>query len=191
MNFINIALLGGLAAVAIPLIIHLLNRSKFKTLDWGAMHLLESVIASNSKRIRLEQLILLLIRCAIPALLAFCLARPVLTGWQALPGDAPSSTVIVLDNSYSMDALGKSGTRLSEAIDDTRRIVESVGKGSDTSVVLTGGMPTPLFDTAVFNPRAITDQLPFLPSGRGATSLQRSLELATSMISGMATSRAI
>lgn len=189
MNFLNVALLGGIAAFSIPLIIHLLNRSRFKTLDWGAMHLLDSVVASNSRRIRLEQLLLLLIRCAIPALLAFCLARPVLTQWRSLPGDAPASTVILLDNSYSMDALGKSGTRISEAIDDTRQIVNSVGKGSDTSVILTGGVPAALFETPVFDTKAITDQLAFLETGRGATSLQQTLEIGSSVIAGMASSR--
>ncbi|QDV13287.1 hypothetical protein CA51_31750 [Rosistilla oblonga] len=189
MSFLNVALLGGLAAFAIPLIIHLLNRSKFKTLDWGAMHLLDSVVANNSRRVRLEQLLLLLIRCAIPALLAFCLARPVLTGWQSLPGDAPASTVILLDNSYSMDAIGASGTRIAEAVDDTRLIVDSSGKGSDTSVILTGGSPAPMFDTPVFDSKSITDQLPFLDSGRGATSLADSLELGASVVSAMANSR--
>ncbi|WP_417744896.1 BatA domain-containing protein [Rosistilla oblonga] len=189
MSFLNVALLGGLAAFAIPLIIHLLNRSKFKTLDWGAMHLLDSVVANNSRRVRLEQLLLLLIRCAIPALLAFCLARPVLTGWQSLPGDAPASTVILLDNSYSMDAIGASGTRIAEAVDDTRLIVDSTGKGSDTSVILTGGSPAPMFDTPVFDSKSITDQLPFLDSGRGATSLADSLELGASVVSAMANSR--
>ncbi|WP_417729729.1 BatA domain-containing protein [Rosistilla oblonga] len=189
MSFLNVALLGGLAAFAIPLIIHLLNRSKFKTLDWGAMHLLDSVVANNSRRVRLEQLLLLLIRCAIPALLAFCLARPVLTGWQSLPGEAPASTVILLDNSYSMDAIGASGTRIAEAVDDTRLIVDSSGKGSDTSVILTGGSPAPMFDTPVFDSKSITDQLPFLDSGRGATSLADSLELGASVVSAMANSR--
>ncbi|WP_417734358.1 BatA domain-containing protein [Rosistilla oblonga] len=189
MSFLNVALLGGLAAFAIPLIIHLLNRSKFKTLDWGAMHLLDSVVANNSRRVRLEQLLLLLIRCAIPALLAFCLARPVLTGWQSLPGDAPASTVILLDNSYSMDAIGASGTRIAEAVDDTRLIVDSSGKGSDTSVILTGGSPAPMFDTPVFDSKSITDQLPFLDSGRGAISLADSLELGASVVSAMANSR--
>ncbi|QDV69711.1 hypothetical protein Poly24_34280 [Rosistilla carotiformis] len=189
MSFLNVALLGGIAAFAIPLIIHLLNRSKFKTLDWGAMHLLDSVVASNSRRIRLEQLLLLLIRCAIPALLAFCLARPVLTQWQSLPGDAPASTVILLDNSYSMDAMGESGTRIAEATNDTQRIVDSIGKGSDTSLIVTGGVPAPLFDTPVFDTKAITDQLSFLDTGRGATSLSQTLELGASLVSGMASSR--
>ena len=87
MTLLNGILALGAVAAAIPLLIHLLNRSRFRTVPWGAMHLLESVIRTNNRRIRLEQLLLLLVRCAIPAVLALCLARPVLTGWRALPGE--------------------------------------------------------------------------------------------------------
>ena len=79
MNFLNVSLALGGAAVLIPLIIHIFNRSRFKIVNWGAMHLLESVIRVNRKQVQLEQLILLLIRCAIPILLALCLARMVVT----------------------------------------------------------------------------------------------------------------
>ena len=78
MNFLNLSLALGSAAVLIPLVIHIFNRSRFKVVNWGAMHLLESVI-QVSKQVQLEQLILLLIRCAIPILLALCLARMVVT----------------------------------------------------------------------------------------------------------------
>ena len=79
MTFLNGALAFGTLAFLIPLIIHILNRSRFRTVEWGAMHLLESVIKVNHKRFRIDQLILLLVRCAIPVLLALCLAKPVLT----------------------------------------------------------------------------------------------------------------
>ena len=41
MSFLNIILLGGLTAASIPLIIHLLHRSRFRVVKWGAMHLLD------------------------------------------------------------------------------------------------------------------------------------------------------
>ena len=75
MIFGNPALAWGALAFSIPLILHILNRSRFRQVEWGAMHLLESVVKVNHKRLRIEQLILLLVRCAIPALLAMCLAR--------------------------------------------------------------------------------------------------------------------
>ena len=74
MTFLNFALLGGVAALAIPIIIHLFHKSRFQVVKWGAMHLLEAVLRTNQRRIRIEQLILLAVRCAIPALLALALS---------------------------------------------------------------------------------------------------------------------
>ncbi|MEM7293013.1 MAG: BatA domain-containing protein, partial [Pseudomonadota bacterium] len=110
MSFLNWVLLGGTAAFSIPLLIHLLNRSRYQTIEWGAMHLLDTAFQANNKRIRIEQLILLLVRCSIPVLLALCLARPVLTAWKTLPGETPQSVVVLLDNSYSMEIEDSTGT---------------------------------------------------------------------------------
>ena len=108
MTFLNGLLAFGALAFTIPLAIHLLHRSRFTTVDWGAMHLLENVVRINRRRMQLMNLLLLILRCLVPAILAFCLARPVLTGFQSMPGDAPESLVIVLDDSRSMSA-GKVG----------------------------------------------------------------------------------
>ncbi len=92
MTFLNAFLALGALAFTVPLAIHLLFRSRFRTIDWGAMHLLGNVIRINRRRIQLMHLLLLLLRCMLPVLLAFCLARPVLTGFRSLPGDAVGST---------------------------------------------------------------------------------------------------
>ena len=49
MNFLNVSLALGAAAVLVPLIIHIFNRSRFKVVNWGAMHLLEAVIRVSRK----------------------------------------------------------------------------------------------------------------------------------------------
>ncbi|MGB7343016.1 MAG: BatA domain-containing protein [Pirellulaceae bacterium] len=104
MTLLNGLLAFGALAFSIPLVIHLLHRSRFTTIDWGAWHLLDSVIRVNRRRMQIANLLLLLLRCLIPILLAFCLARPVLTGFQALSGDAPRTVVIAIDDSRSMTA---------------------------------------------------------------------------------------
>ena len=109
MTLLNGILALGALAFTVPLEIHLLFRSRFKTIDWGAMHLLESVVRINRRRIQLLHLLLLLLRCLLPVLLAFCLARPVLTGFHSLPGDAPQTVILALDDSRSMSARNESG----------------------------------------------------------------------------------
>ena len=59
MSFTNPFLLGGLALASLPIIIHLLNRRRFKQLDWAAMEFLLKAAVRNRKRVRLENLLLL------------------------------------------------------------------------------------------------------------------------------------
>jgi len=126
LTFLNAILsLGGLA-FTIPLAIHLLFRNRFRTVQWGAMHLLDSVVRVNHRRIQLLQMLLLLLRCLVPVLLAFCLARPVLTGFRALPGDAPESLILAIDDSRSMSARDSAGT---SRFDSLRREIESILSG--------------------------------------------------------------
>ena len=91
MTFLNFILLGGMAAASIPIIIHLINRNRFRIISWGAMHLLDAALKENTRKLQLEQLLLLLVRILIPLLLALALARPVMKGIEALVGSAKSS----------------------------------------------------------------------------------------------------
>src|SRR3954469_22973856 len=58
------------AAIGVPVIIHLLNRRRFKIVEWAAMRFLLQAQKKTSRRIRLEQLILLMVRCALVLLVA-------------------------------------------------------------------------------------------------------------------------
>ncbi|MCD6304282.1 MAG: BatA domain-containing protein, partial [Planctomycetes bacterium] len=78
MTFLNWFMLAGLAGLAVPIIIHLLNRSRARVVDWGAMRFIEASLASRSRRILIEEILLLVLRCLIIALAAFALARPFL-----------------------------------------------------------------------------------------------------------------
>src|SRR5258707_2425428 len=66
---------AGAAAVSIPIIIHLLNKRKFKIVDWAAMDFLLDADKKNRRRIRLENLLLLLLRCLAILLLALMFGR--------------------------------------------------------------------------------------------------------------------
>jgi len=73
--FTNPALLAGTLAGAIPIIIHLLNRHRFKRVWWAAMHWLSAAMRKAQRRLQLEQLILLLVRVLILVLLALARTR--------------------------------------------------------------------------------------------------------------------
>src|SRR5579885_1939342 len=68
-EWIPAAVVAAGAAVAIPIIIHLLNRRRFKVVTWAAMRFLLAAQRKNTRKMRLEQLVLLLVRCAVVLLL--------------------------------------------------------------------------------------------------------------------------
>src|SRR5215207_4944822 len=94
---------AGAAAMAIPIIIHILNRRRFKTVTWAAMEFLLRAMRKNRRRLRFEQWVLLATRCALVLLLGMALARPL--GCEnpavALMGGRTGVSVFVIDNSYS------------------------------------------------------------------------------------------
>lgn len=194
MSFLNAALLAGVAALAIPIIIHLFHKSRFEVVRWGAMHLLEAVLRTNQRRIQIEQWILLAIRCAIPAILALCMARPVWHGAQKLlfgrdasgaVADVKTSTVILLDNSYSMDA-GRAGTsNFAIARDEAARVLNELRPGSEAQVILMGEGGAPLIDEPTYDLARLSQALGRLEAGYGAATIPPALDYAAGVLGKM------
>jgi hypothetical protein len=78
MTFLNQPLLWGLFGIAIPIVIHLLNRRKASVVEWGAMRFLLASIASRNRRILIEEILLLAVRCLAMGLIAMAMSRPLL-----------------------------------------------------------------------------------------------------------------
>src|SRR3982751_219041 len=74
-GLLNLAMLAGLAVLAIPPIIHLLNRRRYDVVDWGAMQFLK-VSEVTRRRLMLEELLLMLLRIGLLGVLVFALAGP-------------------------------------------------------------------------------------------------------------------
>ena len=85
MTFLKWSMLLGIAALAIPIVIHLLNRSKPRPIEWGAMQFLLAAMTARRRRVQIEDGILLCIRCLVLALLALAMARPFLPSMAAVP----------------------------------------------------------------------------------------------------------
>ena len=70
MQFFNMLMLGGLAAVAIPIIIQILTRKNVRRISWGAWLFLDKTMKKRRRKVLLEDLLLLACRCLALALLA-------------------------------------------------------------------------------------------------------------------------
>ena len=137
-------LLGFAGAAAIPVLVHLISRSRHREVKWGAMHLIELTLQQKQNRMRVENWLLMLLRCLLPLLLAFMMAQPILKGASILWDEAKVSVVLVLDNSYSMDHAGTGGTNFELEREAAAALVKELPRGSDVNVVLMSHPDKPL-----------------------------------------------
>src|SRR5262245_11977602 len=93
MSFIQISFLGALAALAIPIVIHLVFRQRPKRVELGTLRFLRVVLERNARRRRVMRWLLLSLRMACITLLALLFARPYLL---AARQEGEKQTVVVL-----------------------------------------------------------------------------------------------
>lgn len=153
MTFLNPLLLFGTAAVAAPIVIHMLMNRRVHPVAWAAMRFLRTSVQRNRKRRNIEDILLLLLRCFLLALLALALARPALRGAGGAGGIGKGSetAVIALDNSYSMGRTDGGPTRFDQARQAAEQVIDSLQGGSSVAVLLfsdtvRGVIPEPTFD---------------------------------------------
>ena len=145
MSFLSPSVLGGLAAIGVPIVIHLLNKFRVRTTAWGAMRFLHSVVQTNQRRVQLDDLLLLILRCLLVAVAVFAFARPVSKG----PGNGgtthgPIAAAILLDNSASMGQTGGALNRFDMAKSAIRDWLASIDAQSQVALYLVSSRPTPL-----------------------------------------------
>ncbi|MCR9245579.1 MAG: BatA domain-containing protein [bacterium] len=147
MQFFNPALLAGAALFAVPLIIHLLNRQRHKRRQWAAMEFLLRAYKKQRNRLRNENLLLLLLRCLIPILLALALARPIFDSLAGLAlGSGPVHHLVVMDGTYSM-GLSRDGEQspFERARSMVGRLLDRLegdgGNGGKFTLVFAGARP--------------------------------------------------
>lgn len=154
---------AGALLVSVPILIHLLNKRRFRTLRWAAMEYLLQAMRKNRRRLRFEQWILLAARCALLGLLGLALARPLGCdrGLIGAVGQSAGLHVIVIDNSLSMgyDANRPNArTHLDQAKMIARKLLDRIersGPNEAISVIATSNLDSaephrPLKATALF-----------------------------------------
>ncbi len=136
---------AGAALVSIPIIIHLLNRRRFKVVQWAAMQYLLAALRKNRRRLKFEQWLLLAVRCLMLGLLGLALARPIGCADStiaALAAQRAGLHVFVIDNSYSMAYEAHrpdARTHLDQAKLLARRQIEQLSSGAESVALILAG----------------------------------------------------
>ncbi|MGB2698076.1 MAG: BatA domain-containing protein [Candidatus Zixiibacteriota bacterium] len=143
MGFLNpLILLISLAAL-IPLLIHLFNRRRIKKLDFSSILFLKSLEKVRLRRLKLRQLILLIIRTLVILFVVFAFARPSLKGSlsSVIGSGTKTSAVILLDNSYSMGYENPRGQLFDIARKKAKSVLDLFSEGDEVYLIIFNSEP--------------------------------------------------
>ena len=179
MAFLTPFFLAGLGAIAIPVLIHLIQREKKRVIEFPSLMFVRRIPYQSVRRRRIRHWALLLMRAAAIALIVAAFARPFLRQGTvaAAVGGGAREIVILLDRSASMGY----GDHWSRAQDAARAVVRSLGAEDRATLVL--------FDkNAEENMRATSDRtrlesaIAAAKVGSGATRFGPAMKLAESIL---------
>jgi hypothetical protein len=182
-GLLNAALLLGLAGLAIPIIVHLLHRRRFEVVDWGAMQFLQ-ISETTRRRLLLEEIILLVLRMGLIAILVFGLAAPFVVNSMLakILHDRPSrDMVLILDGSASM-AYARQGKSSHQAAQDwAQSILQELSPNDSVAVLLARKQAVPVTGERgelTHDRDFVRDQIDRLPSPSGGCDLPEAIREA-------------
>lgn len=137
MVFLNPSILLGLLAAAIPILIHILNFRKLQKVEFSTLSFLKELQKSKIKKIKLKQWLLLLLRTLIIIFIILAFARPTLENVNIAGSTsaAKSSTLFILDNSFSMSYVGDDGSYFNKGKKIIKDIISKMEEGDDIFIL--------------------------------------------------------
>ena len=169
MTFLTMSLIaGGLAAAAIPVVLHLVMQGRPKSYEFPALRFIRQRLAANQRRFRLKHFVLLALRVLLLVLIGLALARPVLrwSGAGTLGSQqSPVAAVIIIDTSPRMAYLSANQTRLAEAQEHAKWLLGQFPKESQIAVLSSQRVPTS-FQVDLLAARERIERLSTVTAGR-------------------------
>jgi hypothetical protein len=176
LEFANPGLLAGMAAASIPIILHLLNRRRFRETSWAAMQFLLAAIRKNQRRVRIEQWLLLAVRTLLILLVVAAMSKPFLENYGNVITGRRTHRVLVLDASLSMGYATAGSNRFDQAKLLAEQLVKDSRQGDAISVILMGEPPRVVIGDPSPNLAEVQKEIAELSLSHGAADLQSTFE---------------
>src|SRR5262245_35134050 len=179
--FTNALMLAGLAALAVPVVIHLLLRQRRKRQRFSTLQFFAKLEEQSSQRRKLRNWFLLALRLTLFTLLVLAFARPYLP--KAANAGAPQKRrqiILVLDRSLSMQANDAEGQRWGHALDATRKLLAELNQNDRAALVSCAANAEVLSGFAP--PTTVANLLKDLQPTFAAASLSQGLQQATKLL---------
>lgn len=183
MNFLNPFMLIGLLAAGIPILLHLLNLRKLKTVEFSTLRFLKELQKTRIKRFKIKQIILLILRTLIIIFAALAFARPVVDSSLPFADEyARTSAIILIDNSYSMEISDEYGERRKQAINSVSLILDELKEGDEAAIIPMCETVNPNTLNFSRSPIYLKSQLSGIKTSNVPASLERSLRYASMLM---------
>lgn len=164
--------------------IHLWSRRQAVTVDFSSLMFLVAAHRQNVRRLQLKQLLILLLRMLIVALIALALARPFLTlGLPLASIRAKTDVVIVLDNSYSMGYRDVDGIWFEDAKFIATDLLKSLRHGDSAALILMSDIARPEFRQLTPDIESVIQAIQEAEVSYRGTNVHPSIELAHEILS--------
>ncbi|MEK6249991.1 MAG: BatA domain-containing protein, partial [Planctomycetales bacterium] len=181
--FANPWVLLWLPAAAIPVVIHLWNRRKYREIPWAAMEYLLAAIVKSARRMRIEQLLLLLLRVLLVLLVVFALAKPFLDNANLLfQTGSRTHRVFLIDGSYSMAYQPSDKRAFDVARQRAIEIVKQGREGDGYSLVLMTDTPQIVVGQATFDQAEFIEEIEKLTLVHSGADLDAGLKAVENVI---------
>lgn len=134
MTFLNPAVLFGLIAASVPIVLHFLNLRKLKKIEFSTLSFLKELQKTKIRRIKLKQWLLLLLRVLIIIFLVLAFARPTVKSF--LSGTTAKTTaVFLIDNTFSMSVVDQNGSYFNQSKQAAKNLLSNFQDGDEIAVV--------------------------------------------------------
>src|SRR5215470_11382816 len=124
MSFLNPLFLLGLAAVAVPVVVHLVRRTRAQRVEFPSLMFVRRIPQRTIRRRRMQNWLLFALRCLAFMLLVFAFVRPYFGAGQADTNRGQRANVILFDNSFSI----RYGNRFEQAKQRARAVIADTGQ---------------------------------------------------------------
>jgi hypothetical protein len=178
-------LCAGLGLIAVPILIHILNRRRFKVVPWAAMEFLLRAMKKNRRRLRFEQFLLLATRCLLLLLMGLALSRPMgceNNSLADLAGQRTGLHIFVINTGYSMAyEAGRAGakTHLDQAKIIAKALIGRLASGGESvAIVAASSPPRAIISSPIYDLKAAEDAVDRIEQSYGATDEAGALTMA-------------
>jgi len=182
-GFANASMLFWLAAAAVPVLIHLWNRRRYREVSWAAVEYLMAALAERSRRLRIEQWLLLAVQTLIVMLVVLAAAQPYFRSFgKPFAAGQRTLKLLVIGGSLSMAYREGEESRFDRARDLARQVVQRSSEGDGFALVLMAERAVPIVSVPTLESDSFLKEIDELRPQHGGADLAGAIGEAAQIV---------